>query len=177
MHFHCLKESWLSTFLAKLVNVESPWIKTIDTQNFPLVLAEISSVAVHQSSLRKVLRHMLVAWKDGKCRSEKIDHYLIQETRIQKLIVLNPPMTSQSFMCLPLVHFENWDRIVSLSRLSLFVIDFTHCVNAFGFLDVFKTLGILQPIIHQSKTTRSIEDNLFYSWESPAKQKRTSCCS
>ena len=78
MHFHCLKESWLLIFSAKLVNVESPWIKTIDTQNFPSVL----------------------------------------------------------------------------SRLSLFVICFTHCVSTFGFLDMFKTICILQPIIHQSKTTR-----------------------
>ena len=80
-------------------------------------------------------------------------------------------------MSIPLVHFENWDGLVSISMLSLFVIGFTHCVSTFGFLDVFKTLCILQPIIHQSKTTRYAEDSLFYIWKSPAKQKRTSCCS
>ena len=74
-------------------------------------------------------------------------------------------------MSIPLVHFKNWDGLVSLSRLSLFSIGFTHCVDAFGFLDV------LQLIIHQSKTTGYIEDSLFYIWKSFAKQEKTSCCS
>ena len=43
-------------------------------------------------------------------------------------------------MSLPLVYFENWDGLVSISMLSLFAIGFTHCVNAFGFLDVHALL-------------------------------------
>ena len=35
---------------------------------------------------------------------------------------------------------------LSLSRLSLFVIGFTHCVNAFGFLDVHALLRNMEKV-------------------------------
>ena len=116
--FPCLnKVTWLSAFSAKLVNVESPWIKTIDTQNFPSVLAEISSVAVHQSSLGKVLRHMLIAWKDG-------NHWSLSDPRDTdpegNYFKLNPPWLL-NLLCLYRWCILKIETVLSLSPGSLFL--------------------------------------------------------
>ena len=64
---------------------------------------------------------------------------------------------------------------LSLSRLSLFVIGFTHCVNAFGFLDVHALLRNMlywgQFVLYLKIPCEAEENHMLFYIVLPKKQK------